>query len=76
MTMLTPETYWFRCPTCGQSGAIDSDQANGLVSMVCPGSSWPRPKGVCDFHETGEVRPLIPTTTATRREDMPTWKAA
>ena len=68
MTMIVPETYWFRCPKCGQAASIDADQANGLVSMVCPDES-------CDFHETGKVRPLVPTTTATRPEDMPTWMA-
>ena len=60
-------TYWFRCPKCGEAACIDDDQANGLVSMVC--SNEP-----CDFHEAGTVRPLVPTTTAMRPEDMPTWE--
>lgn len=58
-------TYWFRCPRCGELGAIDDDQAHGRVSIVCP---------TCAFHETGEVDRLIRTTTPMKPQDAPTMK--
>ena len=36
--------------------------------MVCPNEA-------CDFHETGTVRPLVPSTTAMKPEDMPSWES-
>ncbi|KKN03817.1 hypothetical protein LCGC14_1103900 [marine sediment metagenome] len=45
--------YWFRCPKCNELGAIDEEQADGKVSIVCPN---------CDFHKTGEVEAKVPTT--------------
>jgi len=57
--------YWFRCPKCCGLGAIDADQADGRVSIVCPTEG-------CGFHETGVIRPLIPTSTAIKPKDAPT----
>lgn len=39
-------TYKFRCPDCGTWGFVDDEQAQGLVSSVCP---------VCGFHETVQI---------------------
>ena len=55
---------WFTCPDCKQMGAIDEDQAKGRVSIQCPTEG-------CTFHETGMVRPLIPSTIATNSQDAP-----
>ena len=57
------ESYWFTCPNCHRMKALDDDQANGRVSIQCDEG--------CDFHETGIVRPLIPTTQATKPEEAP-----
>lgn len=57
--------YWFRCPDCGEMGAIDDDQAEGRVSIVCPS---------CPFHETGKVTRKVLTTTPTKPEDAPTME--
>ncbi len=56
--------YWFTCPTCRLMGSIDEDQAEGRISIQCITPD-------CDFHETGVVRPLIPTTTAISPQDAP-----
>ena len=49
------KTFWFRCPDCGESGLIDDDQVNGRVSILCESP-------LCNFHETGHVRPIIEST--------------
>ena len=56
--------YWFTCPRCGVMGAIDDDQANARVSIQCPTEG-------CSYHETGFVRPLIPTIKPTKPQDAP-----
>ena len=58
--------YWFKCPLCGELAVIDSDQAAGRVSMVCPDEA-------CSFHETGTVQPLVLSTQPMKPEDAPTW---
>ncbi len=57
-------TYWFTCPDCKQMGTIDQDQAEGRVSIQCMTDG-------CNYHETGMVRPLIPSTVATSSQDAP-----
>ena len=47
--------YWFRCPDCNGMGAIDEEQVDGKVSIVCPNSEFA-------FHETGEVEEKVPTS--------------
>lgn len=59
--------YWFKCPGCSELIVADSDQVQGLVSMVCPTIG-------CTFHDTGTVSPLIPSTTPIKPEDAPTWE--
>ena len=60
--------YWFRCPKCNTLGAIDEEQADGKVSIVCPVPT-------CDFHETGEVESKVNTmnlvSTIEKGEDSP-----
>ena len=56
--------YWFTCPKCNQMYAVNTDQAYGTISIVCPTED-------CDFHETGKVYPLILTKVATKPEDAP-----
>lgn len=53
--------FWFTCPGCKKMKTVDEDQAEGRVSIQCD----------CGFHETGKVRPLIPSTTSTKPEDAP-----
>lgn len=54
--------YWFRCPDCDTIGAIDEEQADGKVSIVCQ----------CGFHATGRAERKVPTTFAVRRDEAPT----
>lgn len=62
--MKVSATYWFTCPDCGTLASIDADQAEGRVSIACMTAG-------CTFHQTGVVRPLIPTTTPTKPENAP-----
>lgn len=45
--------YWFRCPSCRELYTIDEDQAQGRVSILCPGT-------LCGFSIAGRVSPLMP----------------
>jgi hypothetical protein len=46
-------TVLLTCPRCGTEGEIDDDQAAGRVSIECATAG-------CDFHETVDLRWVIP----------------
>lgn len=46
---------------------IDREQADGRKSMICANEG-------CDFHDSGIVRPLVPTSMPIKAEDAPSWE--
>jgi len=57
-------TYWFTCSKCGAMLQVNEEQANGHIAIKCNLRD-------CNFYASGYVRPLISTTQAYRKNEVP-----